>query len=127
MSLAALITAFVVSVLPVTPTEPTLVAMGALTSVTHVSPVGVILVAGLGCSVSDHMLYAAGRWGGGRLLGYLGSAFTGNPLDGLGISLIIAVVVGLASRRVLHRRHTVIDPVTGLAPEHTATPERYSY
>ncbi|WP_216893845.1 DedA family protein [Nocardia alni] len=199
MSLAALTTAFVVAVVPVAPTEATLVGLGALASVTHASLVAVILVAGLGCSISDHLLYAAGRWGGGRLLGwlmgrgsigraagwlierfdrwgvavfiagrwlpaggsagavlagtlgwklrrftpasligstlwacyatmlgYLGSAFTGNPLAGLGISLVIAVVVGLASRRVMHRRHAVAAPepvsVASTEPEHTTTP-----
>ncbi len=208
MSLAALTTAFVVAVVPVAPTEATLVGMGSLASVTHASLVAVILVAGLGCSISDHLLYAAGRWGGGRLLGwlmgrpsigraagwlierfdrwgvaifiagrwlpaggsagailagtlgwklrrftpasligstlwagyatmlgYLGSAFTGNPLAGLGISLILAVLVGLASRRVMHHRHAVAAPEQDLvaspgpecmatpAPECTTTPE----
>ncbi|WP_194289698.1 DedA family protein [Nocardia macrotermitis] len=183
MTLAALITAFVVAVVPVAPTEPTLVGLGALAAVTHASPIGVILIATLGCSISDHLFYAAGRWGGTRLLGplargratarvttwlleraerygaaafiggrwlpaggtagaalagtlgwrlrrftpasllgsllwscyatalgYLGSTVTGNPLAGLGISLIIAIGVGLVARLVLHRQ-TAGEPV----------------
>ncbi|MBU3067138.1 VTT domain-containing protein [Nocardia sp. NEAU-G5] len=179
MDIAALITAFVVAVLPIAPTEPTLVGLGALAAVLHVSPIVLILVAGLGCSASDHLLYAAGRWGGARvlawlsrgratgratgwlvdraerwgvpvfvaarwlpaggsagavlagslrwrlrrftptsllgsmlwacyatMLGYIGSAFTGNPLAGLGISLIVAVVVMLAMRPFLHQNVT---------------------
>ena len=182
MDIAALITAFVVAALPIAPTEPTLVGLGALAAVLHVSPIVLIVVAGLGCSVSDHLLYAAGRWGGARafgwlshgratghatawlvdraerwgvpvfiaarwlpaggsagavlagslrwrlrrftptsligsllwacyatMLGYLGSAFTGNPLAGLGISLIVAVIVMLGMRPFLHR-HTRTEP-----------------
>lgn len=71
MTLAVLITAFVVATLPVAPTEPTLVGLGALAAVTHASPIGVIAVAAIGCSISDHLFYAAGRWGGARLLGPL--------------------------------------------------------
>ncbi|MFI1912226.1 DedA family protein [Nocardia sp. NPDC020380] len=189
MGLAALITAFVAAVLPVTPTEPTLVGLGALAAFTHVSPVTVILVGGLGCSVSDHLLYAGGRWGGHRILGwlsrgrstrtvtnwlldrtrrwgapifigarwlpaggsagavlagtlrwklrrftpvsligsmlwacyatmlgYLGSSITGNPLAGLGISLLVAVVLALAARPLLHRHGRAMT-----APDDTAT------
>ncbi|MFI5783260.1 DedA family protein [Nocardia sp. NPDC051570] len=193
MDLAALITAFVVAILPVAPTEPTLVGLGALASVMHVSPIDVIVVGGLGCSVSDHLLYAVGRWGGTRvlgwlsrrraigrattwlvdgaehwgvpmlvgarwlpaggsagsvlagtlrwrlrrftpvsltgsllwacyatMLGYLGSTFTGNPLAGLAISLIIAVIVGLAVRPLLHRHtHTGPAPDSGVTVEPT--------
>jgi|GEM_PF-3829333 len=191
MSLAVLLAAFVVAIVPVAPTEPTLVGLGALAAVTHLSPVGVIVVGGLGCSLSDHLLYAAGRWGGVRvlgwlsrrpatgrvtewlvgragrwgvpvfigarwlpaggsagavlagtlgwrlrrftptsligallwacyatMLGYAGSAFTGNPLAGLGISLIIAVVVGLSARVLLHRH-----PATGPALDSAAAVE----
>lgn len=189
MGLAALITAFVAAVLPVTPTEPTLVGLGALAAFTHVSPLTVILVGGLGCSVSDHLLYAGGRWGGHRILGwlsrgrstrkvtnwlldrtgrwgapifigarwlpaggsagavlagtlrwklrrftpvsligsmlwacyatmlgYLGGSITGNPLAGLGISLLVAVVLALAARPLLHRHGQAIT-----APDHPAT------
>lgn len=192
MDIAALIAAFVVAVLPIAPTEPTLVGLGALAAVLHVSPIALIVVAGLGCSVSDHLLYAAGRWGGARvlgwlsrgratgratawlidraerwgvpvfvaarwlpaggsagsvlagslcwrlrrftptsltgsllwacyatMLGYLGSAFTGNPLAGLGISLIVAVIVMLGMRPFLHGR-TVAAAINPIAPEPVA-------
>ncbi|MFJ4655919.1 VTT domain-containing protein [Nocardia sp. NPDC088792] len=196
MGLAALITAFVAAVLPVTPTEPTLVGLGALAAFTHVSPLTVMLVGGVGCSVSDHLLYAGGRWGGHRILGwlsrgrstrkvtgwlldrtgrwgapifigarwlpaggsagavlagtlrwklrrftpvslvgsmlwacyatmlgYLGSSITGNPLAGLGISLLVAVVLALAARPLLHRHSgtTTVPSNTAAVPDNIAT------
>ncbi|MBO0855008.1 MAG: VTT domain-containing protein [Nocardia sp.] len=197
MDLAALVTAFVVAVLPVAPTEPTLVGLGALASVAHVSPLAIILVAGLGCSISDHMFYAAGRWGGPRLLGllsrwgaadrmttwlvaraqscggpvfigarwlpaggsagaavagtvgwslrrftptslvgsmlwssyaallgYLGSSFTGNPLAGLGISLLVMAAVALGGRPLMHRhrRGAAVPADIAVLPSAAAEP-----
>jgi membrane protein DedA with SNARE-associated domain len=60
-----LITAFTVAVVPFLPTEPVLLGMGVLAASGDASLVAVILVAALGCSISDHMLYAATRFTSG--------------------------------------------------------------
>lgn len=63
-----MITLFAVAVVPLVPTEPVLIGMAVLAS-SHTIPLGwVIAVAAVGCSLSDHILYATGRFAGGRLL-----------------------------------------------------------
>jgi membrane-associated protein len=66
--IATLLTVFVVAVVPLVPTEPMLVGLGVLAAATHTVPVSVIVVAALGCSASDHLLYLCGRCAGGRAL-----------------------------------------------------------
>lgn len=173
---AVLITLFVVAAIPLVPTEPVLTATGVLAATQHTSPLGVIVVAALGCSLSDHFLYGFGRvagvgvldrmrrkpsvntaiiwlsrhatrWGvlvlvagrwlpaGGTvgsvmagtlrwpltrftpsslvgsvlwssyaaLIGYLGGALAGQPLIGLGFSLGVASLVGVAASVFLQR------------------------
>jgi membrane protein DedA with SNARE-associated domain len=66
--IAAAITMFLVAVIPLAPTEPVLAAMGVLAATEHVSPLGAIVIAAIGCSLSDHLLYAVGRFAGGPAL-----------------------------------------------------------
>ena len=66
--IAAAITMFLVAVIPLAPTEPVLAAMGVLAATEHVSPLGAIVIAAIGCSLSDHLLYAIGRFAGGPAL-----------------------------------------------------------
>jgi membrane protein DedA with SNARE-associated domain len=73
----ALITVFVVAVVPLVPTEAVLVGMGVLAASTGVSLLGVIAVAAVGCSLSDHVLYLLGRVAGGRVLGWWGGRSSG--------------------------------------------------
>lgn len=175
-----MITLFVVALVPLAPTEPVLVGMGVLAGEDRLQLPLVILVATIGCSMSDHLLYAFGRvagvralarfgrrpsmlaatdwlshhvtrWGapilvagrwlpaGGTigavltgtlrwrlprftpasvvgsalwstyvaLMGYLGGELTGAPLVGLGISLAIATVIGIASGILVKRSHRI--------------------
>jgi membrane protein DedA with SNARE-associated domain len=69
--LAALVTLFVISVVPLLPTEPVLAAMGVLAATNHTTPALVIAVAAVGCSISDHLIYALGRATGARVLARL--------------------------------------------------------
>jgi membrane protein DedA with SNARE-associated domain len=66
--IAAAITMFLVAVIPLAPTEPVLAAMGVLAASQHMAPLGAIVVAAVGCSLSDHLLYAIGRFAGGPAL-----------------------------------------------------------
>ena len=66
--IAAAITMFLVAVIPLAPTEPVLAAMGVLAATEHVAPLGAIVIAAIGCSLSDHLLYAIGRFAGGPAL-----------------------------------------------------------
>jgi membrane protein DedA with SNARE-associated domain len=61
---------FVVCVVPLAPTEPILIADAVLAATTKhgVSPVLLVLVSGVGCSISDHILYGLSRFGGARVL-----------------------------------------------------------
>jgi len=61
-----LATLFVVAVVPLLPTEPILAALGVLAATGHHSPIPLIIVAAVGCSVSDHVLYGVSRFAGGR-------------------------------------------------------------
>jgi membrane protein DedA with SNARE-associated domain len=69
--IAAAITMFLVAVIPLAPTEPVLAAMGVLAATEHVAPLGAIVIAAVGCSLSDHLLYAVGRFTGGPALARL--------------------------------------------------------
>jgi membrane protein DedA with SNARE-associated domain len=69
--IAAAITMFLVAVIPWAPTEPVLAAMGVLAATEHVAPLGAIVIAAIGCSLSDHLLYAVGRFAGGPALARL--------------------------------------------------------
>lgn len=69
--LAAAITMFLVAVIPLAPTEPVLAAMGVLAASEHVAPLGAIVIAAIGCSLSDHLLYGIGRFAGGPALARL--------------------------------------------------------
>lgn len=69
MNAAALVTVFLVAVVPLVPTEPVLVGLGVLAAASHTLPVAVISVAAVGCAISDHLLYATGRFAGRRALG----------------------------------------------------------
>ncbi|MCW2641372.1 MAG: putative rane protein [Dactylosporangium sp.] len=77
MNATALITVFVVAVVPLVPTEAVLVGMGVLAASTGVSLLGVIAVATVGCSLSDHVLYLLGRVAGERILGWWGDRSSG--------------------------------------------------
>jgi membrane protein DedA with SNARE-associated domain len=61
---------FVVCVVPLAPTEPVLIADAVLAATSRhgVSPVLLVLVSGIGCSISDHILYGLSRFGGARVL-----------------------------------------------------------
>jgi membrane protein DedA with SNARE-associated domain len=77
MSATALVTVFVVAVVPLVPTEAVLVGMGVLAASTGGSLLGVIAVATVGCSLSDHVLYLLARLAGGRVLGWWGGRSSG--------------------------------------------------
>lgn len=66
-TLTALITLFVVGLIPVAPTEPLLVSMGVLAATGRLPLAAVIVTATLACSASDQLLYGAGRTVNGRL------------------------------------------------------------
>jgi membrane protein DedA with SNARE-associated domain len=68
LTAATLLTMFVVALVPLAPTEPVLTGMGVLAATEGFSPLSLIAVAALGCTLSDHLLYLLGRLGGGRLL-----------------------------------------------------------
>jgi membrane protein DedA with SNARE-associated domain len=65
---ASVLTMFLVALVPLAPTEPVLTAFGALAATGHGNPVVLIVAAAIGCSVSDHILYGLGRFGGARVL-----------------------------------------------------------
>jgi membrane protein DedA with SNARE-associated domain len=67
-TLTALITLFLVGLVPLAPTEPVLVGMGVFAASGHLPLVWVIAVAAVSCSISDHLLYALGRVAGVRVL-----------------------------------------------------------
>jgi membrane protein DedA with SNARE-associated domain len=70
--LTAMITLFVVALVPLAPTEPVLVGMGVLAASGAVPLPIVIAVAAVACSMSDHLLYAFGRVAGARALARFG-------------------------------------------------------
>jgi membrane protein DedA with SNARE-associated domain len=82
MSATALVTVFVVAVVPLVPTEAVLVGMGVLAASTGGSLLGVIAVATVGCSLSDHVLYLLARLAGGRVLGWWGGRSSRRPWRG---------------------------------------------
>lgn len=77
MTTAELLTAFVIAAIPFIPTEPVLVGLGVLLASADASPLVLIAVASVGCSISDHVLYLLGRVAGGRALGRLRSRRSG--------------------------------------------------
>jgi membrane protein DedA with SNARE-associated domain len=72
-TLTALITLFLVGLVPLAPTEPVLVGMGVFAASGQLPLVWVIVVAAVSCSISDHLLYAVGRIAGVRVLQRLSS------------------------------------------------------
>jgi membrane protein DedA with SNARE-associated domain len=64
----ALLTLFLVGLVPLAPTEPVLVGMGVFAASGRLPLVWVIVVAAVSCSMSDHLLYAVGRIAGVRVL-----------------------------------------------------------
>jgi membrane-associated protein len=70
--LTAMITLFVVALVPLAPTEPVLVGMGVLAASGVVPLPIVIAVSAVACSMSDHLLYAFGRVAGARALARFG-------------------------------------------------------
>lgn len=182
----SLVTMFLVAVIPLAPTEPVLASLGVLVATGHGNPLPLLVVAAIGCSLSDHILYALGRFGGGKvldrvgrkpsaaaaiewlnrhsarwgspiliagrwlpaggtvgavlagalrwpltrftptslagstlwsgyvvLIGYLGGTLAGDPLTGMGLSLAVALLLGLCSSMLLQRsrRRQVAEPV----------------
>ncbi|HEY3753688.1 MAG TPA: DedA family protein [Pseudonocardiaceae bacterium] len=73
MTVTALLTLFLVGLIPLAPTEPVLVGMGVLAASGKVSLVEVIIVAAIACTLSDHLLYAVGRFAGVRVMQRLSS------------------------------------------------------
>lgn len=67
-TLTALITLFVVGLVPLAPTEPVLVGMGVFAASGHLPLAAVIATASVACTLSDHLLYAVGRIAGTRAL-----------------------------------------------------------
>jgi membrane-associated protein len=67
-TVTALITLFVVALIPLAPTEPVLVGMGVLAASGRLPLPAVIITAAVACSMSDHILYAFGRFAGVRAL-----------------------------------------------------------
>jgi membrane protein DedA with SNARE-associated domain len=63
-----MVTLFLAGLIPLVPTEPVLVGMGVLAATGQVPLPVVILVATVSCSMSDHLLYAFGRFAGARAL-----------------------------------------------------------
>lgn len=70
--MTALITLFLAALVPLVPTEPVLLAVGVLAASGKVPLAGVITVAAVACSISDHLLYAFGRVAGVRALNRFG-------------------------------------------------------
>lgn len=66
--MTALITLFVVGLVPLAPTEPVLVGMGVFAATGRLPLAAVIATAALACSLSDHLLYFVGRLGGASAL-----------------------------------------------------------
>lgn len=60
----ALLTLFVVGLVPLAPTEPVLVGMGVFAASGKLPLLAVIITAAVACSLSDHFLYLVGRLGG---------------------------------------------------------------
>jgi membrane protein DedA with SNARE-associated domain len=71
-ALTAMITLFVVGLVPLAPTEPVLIGMGVLAASGTVPLPVVIAVSAVACSMSDHLLYAFGRLAGARALARFG-------------------------------------------------------
>jgi membrane protein DedA with SNARE-associated domain len=71
-TLTALITLFVVGLVPLAPTEPVLVGMGVFAASGHLPLAAVIATAAVACTLSDHFLYAVGRVAGAPALRKLG-------------------------------------------------------
>jgi membrane protein DedA with SNARE-associated domain len=67
-TLTALITLFLVGLVPLAPTEPVLVGMGVFAAAGHLPLAWVIVTAAVACSLSDHFLYLVGRVAGARAL-----------------------------------------------------------
>jgi membrane protein DedA with SNARE-associated domain len=67
-STAALLVLFVVALVPLLPTEVTLLGMGVAAAQHEISLLSVIVVAVVGCVLSDQSLYAVGRFGGLHVL-----------------------------------------------------------
>jgi membrane protein DedA with SNARE-associated domain len=70
--LTAMITLFLVALVPLAPTEPVLVGMGVLAASGVVPLPLVIAVSAVACSMSDHLLYAFGRLAGARAVARFG-------------------------------------------------------
>jgi membrane-associated protein len=66
-TVTALVTLFLVGLVPVAPTEPLLVSMGVLAATGRLPLAAVILTATVACSAGDHLLYVAGRTVGSKL------------------------------------------------------------
>jgi membrane protein DedA with SNARE-associated domain len=67
-STAALAVLFVIALVPLLPTEFTLLGMGVAAAEQETTLLPVIAVAAVGCVLSDHILYAVGRFGGPHVL-----------------------------------------------------------
>jgi membrane-associated protein len=67
-TVTALLTLFLVGLIPLAPTEPVLVGMGVFAASGRLSLVAVILTAAIACTLSDHLLYGVGRVAGVRVL-----------------------------------------------------------
>lgn len=71
----ALVTLFLVGLVPLAPTEPVLIGMGVFAATGRVPLVAVIVTAAVACALSDHLLYVVGRVAGIRAL----RRFAGRP------------------------------------------------
>ncbi|HVV21877.1 MAG TPA: VTT domain-containing protein [Pseudonocardiaceae bacterium] len=67
-TVTALVTLFLVGLVPLAPTEPVLVGMGVFAASGRLPLAAVILVAAVACCLSDHLLYGFGRFAGVRVL-----------------------------------------------------------
>ena len=83
VTVATLVTVFAVAVVPLIPTEPMLVGMGVLAATAHSLPVAIMAVAAVGCSISDHLLYAVGRYPAARGLSWFVRRPAGAAVEGL--------------------------------------------
>ena len=83
VTVATLVTVFAVAVVPLVPTEPVLVGLGVLAATSHSLPVSIIAVAAVGCSISDHVLYAVGRYPAARGLSWFVRRPAGAAVEGL--------------------------------------------
>ncbi|HEX3588704.1 MAG TPA: VTT domain-containing protein [Pseudonocardiaceae bacterium] len=72
-AVTALVTLFLVGLVPLAPTEPVLVGMGVLAASGRVSLPAVIVTATIACCLSDHVLYGVGRLAGVQALHRLSS------------------------------------------------------